>query len=476
MQAQQAAADALERIGAPAVPQLINVLQAEQLDDVKQAAAQILGKIGPKAEPAVPALAALLGQGIPISQNWSGGELRDSAALALGEIGPGARNAVPALIEAFRTDRLRGGLTQSVLVKVGNDALGPISEVLQRLNSTETKTAADIRLEVFLFDVLAEIGGNDRSLLPIMRDALSDQQTCIAAAKALAAAKHEPTDVALLVKALECQDPWQNRTYYGLVIDAIGSLGGNAKEAVPALIARLGDTRGTLPETEFNHTVQRAAANALGKIGPPARAAVPDLLKFGEKDQHLFNAPVFAKAIANMGNEGLAVFFAAFRDVLAKQMAASRAGQRSEHIPIIYAEVTEEFGSSAFPYLINQLASADKYSALAALGWLAQFEDSVPLLIKTLGSKSLSQVQYAEATLMSMAKRANAELFEAILRQLMTALKNKDGNIRVGAAYVIGELGPKASGARPTLASMLGDGDPNIRNAAADALRKLNAK
>src|SRR3974390_15656 len=43
------------------------------------------------------------------------------------------------------------------------------------------------------------------------------------------------------------------------------------------------------------HTVQRAAAKALGSIGPPAKDAIPALLQFGQQDKHLFNAPVFAK-------------------------------------------------------------------------------------------------------------------------------------------------------------------------------------
>jgi len=71
-----------------------NFQAAEQV--VRLHAATVLGSIGDKAEPAVPALIKLL-------QN-SDVHDRTLAALALGEIGPAAEEAIPALFAAVDDD------------------------------------------------------------------------------------------------------------------------------------------------------------------------------------------------------------------------------------------------------------------------------------------------------------------------------------------------------------------------------------
>ena len=70
-----------------AVPALIEALKKDA--NVRQNAARALGQIGPEAKEAVPALIDALGD-----SEWS---VRRQAALALGQVGPDARPAVPAL-------------------------------------------------------------------------------------------------------------------------------------------------------------------------------------------------------------------------------------------------------------------------------------------------------------------------------------------------------------------------------------------
>lgn len=86
----ETAADALSRIGQPAVPKLI-----EHLDDanpvIRERTANILAKIGPDAFESVPSLRRLLRDDHP--------PVRLAAARALGQIGPQAVEAVPDLME-----------------------------------------------------------------------------------------------------------------------------------------------------------------------------------------------------------------------------------------------------------------------------------------------------------------------------------------------------------------------------------------
>ncbi|MFQ5795664.1 MAG: HEAT repeat domain-containing protein [Candidatus Bipolaricaulia bacterium] len=96
----------LVKIGPAAVPTLIKVLQDKDVD-VRQEAAEALGKIGPDARDAVPALVEALRD-----EDWS---VRQFSAWALRKIGP---DAVPALIEALEDEdeRVRDNATRVLQV------------------------------------------------------------------------------------------------------------------------------------------------------------------------------------------------------------------------------------------------------------------------------------------------------------------------------------------------------------------------
>jgi HEAT repeat protein len=70
-----------------------------------------LGRIGPKAKEAVPALGGLVkGKEEPLA-------VRSQAAIALGQIGPDAKEAVPALEKALE-DRTLAGPAKKALEKI----------------------------------------------------------------------------------------------------------------------------------------------------------------------------------------------------------------------------------------------------------------------------------------------------------------------------------------------------------------------
>lgn len=89
---QEAAADALGRIGPPAIPQLIELLKSAN-PDVRLIAAQVLARMGSDAKEAVPHLIPLLKD--PDER------IRKAAARTLGRIGPDAAAAVPELMQAL---------------------------------------------------------------------------------------------------------------------------------------------------------------------------------------------------------------------------------------------------------------------------------------------------------------------------------------------------------------------------------------
>ena len=89
---QEAAADALGRIGPPAIPQLIDLLKSPDAD-VRLIAAQVLARMGSDAKEAVPNLIPLLKD--PDER------VRKAATRTLGRIGPDAAAAVPELMQAL---------------------------------------------------------------------------------------------------------------------------------------------------------------------------------------------------------------------------------------------------------------------------------------------------------------------------------------------------------------------------------------
>ncbi len=89
---QEAAADALGRIGAAAVPALVKVLDDPD-PAIREKAVGVLGRMGAEAAPAVPKLTLLLNDPHPA--------VRRATARTLGQIGPAAKEAVPELMRAL---------------------------------------------------------------------------------------------------------------------------------------------------------------------------------------------------------------------------------------------------------------------------------------------------------------------------------------------------------------------------------------
>ena len=89
---QEAAADALGRIGAAAVPSLIAALESPDAA-ARQKAVGVLGRMGSDAAPAVPHLINLLNDPDPA--------VRKASARTLGRIGPAAKDAVPNLMQTL---------------------------------------------------------------------------------------------------------------------------------------------------------------------------------------------------------------------------------------------------------------------------------------------------------------------------------------------------------------------------------------
>jgi HEAT repeat protein len=181
------AATALKRIGPDAkdaVPELVAVVKfyqgKEAAELARLEAIDALGRIGPKARDAVPALTDTLKEKTPHSP------ARLRAAIALGEIGAPAKPAVTALVDALNDDGAKAGPLRfhaaTALGKIGPDAGAAVLPLVDLLND---KKAGPVRL--LAAEALGNIGPAARDAVGSLKEAAGadDKAVAAAAAKAL---------------------------------------------------------------------------------------------------------------------------------------------------------------------------------------------------------------------------------------------------------------------------------------------------
>jgi HEAT repeat protein len=226
----------------PAIPALIRAAKDSD-PHVRSRAINVLEMLGPKAKDAVPVLiAALTDPDDPRDADRRGdASVPEVAALALARIGPAARGAVPRLLELARKDK--GRRRNLAMVALGN------------------------------------IGWNAKEVVPLLMGVLKSKpsppaRVCAAGALAGFGEAAEPA-LPVLLQTLDVRDVAgdkpQAETIRANVCWALGAIGPkHARKTVPVLV-RIAADRSAFA------SVRCSAADALGRIGPAARDAVPAL-------------------------------------------------------------------------------------------------------------------------------------------------------------------------------------------------------
>ena len=289
----------LDPEGRSAVAELSGAL-ADSAAAVRVVAARSLAEYGAEARPALPALIGLLTdkEQVPYAysaDHFGSRETRGEVAVVLGVIGAVAEPAVAAL------DRLRAEASAPFETRV-NAAVA----VIRILPQDEHAVNAFLDLldedELWSSDLLPVLDGLEitrgraQRALPAIRRHLKkeDGSVCWEATRALVEAGGAAA-VPDLVALLESDD----YDAQAEAAQALGELGPDAKAAVPALLKVL-DTA-LHEETDAAHL---SALGALSKIGPPAKAALPrlrDLL--GGAGAGGFWAEVLTEAIKKIAGE-----------------------------------------------------------------------------------------------------------------------------------------------------------------------------
>jgi outer membrane protein assembly factor BamB/HEAT repeat protein len=142
----------------------------------------------------------------------------------------------------------------------------------------------------FAADAFIDLAPDTVSIQPVLRRALRDKDSMVAAdaARALGALRERASpSVHALVKALSHEEP-HVRIY---AAEALASIGPNAESATKDLAISLGDP---IPGVRW------AAGEALSTIGPAAQSAVPQLIE-ALKDEFLYVRICAAGALGSIG-------------------------------------------------------------------------------------------------------------------------------------------------------------------------------
>jgi len=251
-------------------------------------AAYILGTLGPKAAPAVPALHAVLADVNDRNEYKNNEYARSMAAWALGRIGPAAEPEIPFLMETMRTTTHHIAVLRSIAEALGE--LGPaakpaVDELLKVLKNDDEIARVNAAVALWkisrypkalpaLLDMLrhgspsqayavavalGQMQQDAETIAPVLIEALHAPSADVRRAAARSLGQLGKAAFPALSKAKALQDP--DTEARRMVIEALSWMG---PDAAPALIAAL---KNATP------AVRRAAARALGNLGAEAQSA-----------------------------------------------------------------------------------------------------------------------------------------------------------------------------------------------------------
>ncbi|GMQ80133.1 MAG: hypothetical protein BMS9Abin04_077 [Planctomycetia bacterium] len=396
--------------GAEAVPAL-----CEALHDEKGCywASLILGQMGPEAKEAVPQLISVLRRPEP--------EVRKEALVTLGQIGPAAAAAVPEIARILEQDEVEavrfGAAFALGRIGVKEGAREGLKQALADENEFLSLVAAWALLQLDSEDQDLVQRATEKILTGLRSE---DPHVRQAAAHAIGESK-QIRDKALpgLIAALSNAD---EETIDQLVY-AIAATG---EKAAPR-IAR------ALKVKEL----QPIALRLVTLLGPKAKAAVPALIEALEDESNdgLFRREV-AFALGAIGPDAVSA-----TDALGGCLAADD--------PELRTGATYALGKigppakAATKALVKLVKNGDPFEQVAGVWALVRVHPK------------------------------NEKLAHVAVPVLVKALSHERRQVRAEVAAALGDLGTFARSALPQLEKALADPDPDVREAAADAIRRI---
>jgi len=405
---------ALSRIGAAAMPAIIEALQKEDAGP-RIGATQALGLFGAEARGAIPLLIDHLAD--------SREPVREETVRALGLIGPAAG---PALVAALGDGdlRRRAGAAQALaqIVPPFRAAGAPVEQALGREQDALVRAA--------LLAALPKVGVEPARCLTLLLPAVVGEDEAL---------RHAGLNAVLGQRALR-------------------------PPALPKLAASLKDA---------NPAVRERAARALGRFGPEASPVLPALL---DATRAADGAPAFADALAQVGPAVLPTLLKTLQDGKTEDSAwilRALRGFGPPAVPVLIealkhptpniraaaaatlGDMGRDGADAVNPLFVLTGDASLEVRAAALRALVAQRADPgrlKPLLQTALASPNTDLRKAGAAGTAALGGAAQLGV-----RGLLDLLADDHAAGRVAAVQALGQLGPKAASAVAPLVARLGD-------------------
>ena len=406
------ACDALAGIGAASADAVEPLIAAAKSSDAKLRwhAISALGDIGQPAKAAIPTIVAALSD--------ADTQVRFNAGHALKLFGEAA---VPSLVEALKNEKAQPYVLP-VIAGIGPDAKGAVTPLAGLIQSKD----ANLQREAII--ALASIGEAAKPTVPALIKAVDDKKFASRPAAAFALGKIKSKEAVPSLKnglnssddpVLQLASVWAllqidptNREYEAI--------------ALPKLIGAL---------TSERPGMRREAVETLGRMGPRAKSAVPELQKRLKDDDALVRRETLI-AFAEIGPDSQPAV-----EAITKLLAESDPSLR----PVACYALGKigKSSATAIPQLQKQLQSRDPYEKTVAAWALVHIapdektvEVAIPLLAAALHGAANPKIRVEVAE--TLGKIGNGS--HLVKEALQLALKDSDEAVRKAAETAIAKL------------------------------------
>jgi HEAT repeat protein len=502
-----ASAEALGKLGEKALTAMHELVINVSNDDesIRKASAETLGNLGEKVSAAVPELIQNLSNG-----NW---DIRKVSVEILGKIGVKAKAAVPKLLEALvdaNADVRQA--SEKALKKI-------VIDVENKYKGLEKLDLVNLEQEV---RQLGELGKTEDWVMPLLFKTLQSGYVNIRRGSAEAISGIGNKEVIPELLEIWSSGGWQTKQG---AIWALGDL--EAEEAIPLL--RKGLMEPNRRYEDYDEKIRLASAEALGKLGEKALAAMPELvMNVSNDDKNIRNT--CAKILGNLGDkisaavpeliqnlsngnseirklsvdilghigvkakEAVPTLLKALVDANTEVRQASRKALKTIVIDVekkykglekldllkLAQEVRQlgELGKKAdwvMPLLLKTLQSSDENIRRASAEAISEIgkKDVIPKLQEIWGSGGWETKQGVIWALGYLKAEEAIQLFRQGLEETAYYDSSNNAKIRLASAWALDQLGEKASKAVPELIQNLSHGENYIRKASVEALGSI---
>jgi hypothetical protein len=339
-----------------------------------------LGMMGPTAAEAVPELRELIAS-VPLVTYT---DQDREAARALGRIGPAAGDSIPELVGLLL--KYHGGNENAVVIRaIERVAVGKEERVIPHLAQALRLTPPDVRLHddldrrIGVAEMIGRLGPRARGTASALRAVLTEPPA---------------KSVRDLLRPAAAEALWL--------------VEGKADDALAVLTACLAEP---IVTPDPNHSSRRGrAAAALGRIGEPAKSALPALREQLEKGLSTYDRLDAAEAVGRLTGDAKSVL-SLITTVLATKLEGERPNKDAQARAIGVLAALGTVAKDAAPALAAAIRAEDEFNVRQPLGFRivkADEEDEDPNtvdLIRRAGLPVLRQLDPAAARALEVPAR-----------------------------------------------------------------------